>query len=128
MKSYMDLDEDPLIPGLIEEVPDFKEFVKPYISDDTLIGHTKGRQVLFYKGENRNPLMQYKLRCTDEKWLPVEGIQLWKVDSQGMASLPSGVPKAVMPCPMKGYDDVVKGLNGYIQYWTLEGQRDIIGV
>jgi hypothetical protein len=128
MKSYMDLDEDPVIPGLIEEVPNFKEFVKPYISDDTLIGHTKGRQFLFYKGENGNPLMQYKLRCTDEKWLPVEGIQLWKVDSQGMASLPSGVPKAVMPRPMKGHDDIVKGLNGYIQYWTLEGQRDVTGV
>jgi hypothetical protein len=76
MKSYMDLDEDPIIPGLIEEVPDFKEFVKPYISDDTLIGHTKGRQFLFYRGKNGNLLMQYKLRCTDEKWLPEEGIQL----------------------------------------------------
>jgi hypothetical protein len=76
MKSYMDLDEDPVIPGLIEEVPNFKEFVKPYISDDTLIGHMKGRQFLFYKGENGKPLMQYKLRCMDEKWLPVEGIQL----------------------------------------------------
>jgi hypothetical protein len=61
MKSYMDLDEDPVIPDLIEEVLDFKEFVKPYISDDTLIGHTKGRQFLFYRGENGNPLMQYKL-------------------------------------------------------------------
>jgi hypothetical protein len=75
MKSYMDLDEDPVIPGLIEEVPNFKEFVKPYIiSDGTLIGHTKGRQFLFYRGENGNPLMQYKLRCRDEKWLPEEGI------------------------------------------------------
>jgi hypothetical protein len=36
--------------------------VKPYIiSDGTLIGHTKGRQFLFYRGENGNPLMQYKL-------------------------------------------------------------------
>jgi hypothetical protein len=70
MKSYMDLDEDPVSPRLIEEVPDFKEFVKPYISDDTLIGHTKGRQFQFYRGKNSNPLMQYKLRCTNEKWLP----------------------------------------------------------
>jgi hypothetical protein len=75
MKSYMDLDEDPVIPGLIEKVPNFKGFVKPYIiSDGTLIGHTKGRQFLFYRGENGNPLMQYKLWCTDEKWLPEEGI------------------------------------------------------
>jgi hypothetical protein len=72
----MDLDEDLVILGLIEEVLDFKEFVKPYISDDTLIGHTKGRQFLFYRGENGNPLMQYKLQCTDEKWLLEEGIKL----------------------------------------------------
>jgi hypothetical protein len=44
MKLYMDFDEDPVIPSLIEEVPDFKEFVKPYINNDTLIGHTKGRK------------------------------------------------------------------------------------
>jgi hypothetical protein len=128
MKSYMDLDEDPVIPGLIEEVPDFKEFVKPYISDDTLIGHTKERQFLFYRGENGNPLMQYKLRCTDEKWFPEEGIQLWKVNSRGLVQIPTGVLKAVMPRPMKGHDDIVKGLNGYIQYWRAEGQNDVIGL
>ena len=55
MKSYMDLHEDPVIPGLIEEVPDFKKFMKLYISDDTLIEHTKRRQFLFYRGENDNP-------------------------------------------------------------------------
>jgi hypothetical protein len=128
MKSYMDLDEDLVIPGLIEEVPDFKECLKPYISDDTLIGHTKRRQFLFYRGGNGNPLMQYKLRCTDEKWLPEEGIQLWKVDSRGLVQIPTGVPKAVMPRPMKGHDDIVKGLNGYIQYWTAEGQKDVTGL
>jgi hypothetical protein len=80
MKSYMDMDDTPVIPTLIEEVPDFKSFVRPYISNDTLVGHTKGRQFLFYKGQNGDPLMQYKLRCTDVKWLPEEGIQLWQVD------------------------------------------------
>jgi hypothetical protein len=125
MKSYMNLDEDLIIPDLIEEVPDFKEFVKPYISDDTLIGHTKGRQFLFYRRENGNPLMQYKLQCIDEKWLPEEGIQLWKVDSGGLVQIPTRVPKAVMLHPMKGHDDIVRGLDGYIQYWTAEGQRDV---
>jgi hypothetical protein len=128
MKSYMDLDEDPIILGLIEEVPDFKEFVKPYITDDTLIGHTKGRQFQFYRGKNGNPLMQYKLRCTNEKWLPEEGIQLWKVDSGGLVRIPIGVPKAVMSRPMKGHDDILKGLNGYIQYWIAEGQKDVTGL
>ena len=111
----------PIISNLIEEVPSFKEFVKPYMSDDILIRHTKERQFLFYKGKNGNPLIQYKLQCTNEKWLPVIGIQLWKVDLLGMTRLPSGVPKTVMPRPMKRHNDVMKGLNGYIQYWTLEG-------
>jgi hypothetical protein len=84
MKPYMDLDEDPIIPGFIEEDPNFK----------------------------------------DDKWLPAEGIYLWKVDSLGMARLPSGVLKAVMPRHMKGHD-IVKGLNGYIQYWIHEGQKNI---
>jgi hypothetical protein len=128
MKSYMDLDEDPVIPDLIEEVLDFKEFVKPYISDDTLIGHTKGRQFLFYRGENGNPLMQYKLRCTDDKWLPKEGIQSWKVDLEGLVRIPTGVPKVVMTRPMKGHNDIVRGLSGYIKYWTVEGQRDVTGL
>ena len=74
MKSYMDLDDDLVILGLIEEVLDFKEFVKPCISNNTLIGHIKGRQFLFYRRKNGNPLLQYKLRCIDEKWLPKEGI------------------------------------------------------
>jgi hypothetical protein len=72
--------------------------------------------------------MQYKFRCIDEKWLPEEGIQLWKVDSMGLVRIPIGVPKAVMPRPMKGHDDIVRGLNGYIQYWTTKGQRDVPGL
>jgi hypothetical protein len=42
--------------------------------------------------------------------------------------IPTGVPKVVMPHPMKGHDDIVKGLNGYIQYWTAEGQSDVTGL
>ena len=60
--------------------------------------------------------MQQKLQCTDEKWLPEEGIQLWKVNSRDLVQILTRVPKVVMPRPMKGHDDIVKGLNGYIQY------------
>jgi hypothetical protein len=63
-----------------------------------------------------------------EKWLPEEGIQLWKVDSGGLVRIPTGVPKAVMSRPMKGYIDIVRGLNGYTQYWIAEGQRDVTGL
>jgi hypothetical protein len=128
MKSYMDMDGSPVIPALIEEVPDFKAFVKPYISDDTLIGHTKGRQFLFHRGENGNPLMQYKLRCIDENWLPEDGIQLWQVDTFGKVRIPNGIPLAVMPHPMKGHDDILKGINGFISHWTKEGQADVTGL
>jgi hypothetical protein len=128
MKSYMDLDDTPVIPSLIKEVPDFKSFVKPYVSEDTLIGHTKGRQFLFYRGENGNPLMQYKLRCTDENWQPTEGIQLWQVDSFGKSKLPSGVPSTVMPRPMKCHDEIVRGITGFIQHWQEEGDADVTGL
>jgi hypothetical protein len=44
MMSYMDVDNEPFILGLIEEVLDFKSFIIGYISDDDLIGNSKGRQ------------------------------------------------------------------------------------
>jgi len=70
MKSYMDLDkEGPMIPHLIEEVPDFKKFVAPYIEDNRtkrLQGHSKGSQFRFFIHEDGWPLMQYKLACTEK--------------------------------------------------------------
>ena len=43
MKSYMDLDHMPVIPHMIEEIPNFKAFIKPYMLKevDRLVGHTK---------------------------------------------------------------------------------------
>ena len=42
MKSYMDLDNVPVIPHINEEVPKFKAFIKPYLRSRAyhLIGHT----------------------------------------------------------------------------------------
>lgn len=112
MKSYMDPDEDPIIHGLIEEVLDFKEFVKPYISDWTY----EGERISSYRGKNGNPLMQYKLQCMEEKWLLEEGVQLWKVNLVGLAWIPSRIPEMVLPHSMKEHNNIVKGLNGNIQY------------
>ena len=47
MKSFMDLDTTPIIPSLIEEVPDFKAFIQNCISEDDLMGQSKSRQFLF---------------------------------------------------------------------------------
>ena len=45
MKSFMDTESWPIIPHLIEEVPDFKKFVEGYlcIGRDALIGHTNAQ-------------------------------------------------------------------------------------
>lgn len=127
MKSYMDLDDEPFIPALIEEVPDFKSFIDGYISDDDLIGHSKGRQFRFYRDGSGWPLMQYKLRCTDEKWRPAEGIKLWKADDEGKPKLPPGTPRAVLPRGMRGQDDIVRGIKGFIQHWKTIGDADKSG-
>ena len=50
MKSYMNLDSVFVIPNMIEEVLDFKAFMKPYLQSEAhhLIGHTKAQQFWFY--------------------------------------------------------------------------------
>jgi hypothetical protein len=48
MKSYMDLDNVSAIPHLIEEMSDFKSFIKPFIlkGGDRLVGHTKAQRTI----------------------------------------------------------------------------------
>ena len=72
MQSYMEMEEVPFIPHLIEEVPDFKAYVKPYIGmkKKQLVGYSNGRQYRFFMDDNEWPIMQYKLACTDIPWLP----------------------------------------------------------
>ena len=75
MKLFMDVDKIPVIPHLVEEVPDFKEFIAPFIAsdDESLEGHGSAQQFKFYKHSSRWPMMQYKISCTDSDWLPKEG-------------------------------------------------------
>jgi hypothetical protein len=51
MKSFMLVDPKwhKVIPSLIEEVPAFKDFIKPFIARrrDRLVGHTKGQEFKF---------------------------------------------------------------------------------
>ena len=74
-KLFMDIESWLVIPHFINEVPDFKKFVEGYlcIGRDALIGHTNAQQLKFYRNANGWPLMQYKLLCTNNKWLPMEG-------------------------------------------------------
>jgi hypothetical protein len=74
MKSFMDGESIPVIPHLIEEVPNFKGFIDTFIckKGEALQGHTAAQAFKFYRNPNSWPLMQYKQYCTDLEWLPKE--------------------------------------------------------
>ena len=120
MKSFMDTEKHPVIPHLIEEVPDFKAFVHGYLgtSGDFLEGHSRSQQFKFFKDSNGWPLMEYKNLCTDDKWLPEggKGIKLWSENAHGLPKVPTGNPPPLVPEPMKALQDVKKGLNGFVAY------------
>ena len=80
MKSYMNLDNVPVIPHLIEEVSDFKTFIKLFIfkGGDRLVGYTKAQQFQFYMCDDGLPAMQFKVLCTFPNWGPEEGILIWR--------------------------------------------------
>ena len=132
MKSFMDVESIPTIPHLIEEVPDFKSFIagKVLDSNDIMVGHTKPQQVKFYLDSTGCPVMKYKMLCTDVDWLPKgtgHGMKLWKEDSEGHSLWPRGVPNAVLPSPMKGADDILKGISGFVRYWENLCNQDRTG-
>ena len=84
MKSFMDVDKVPVIPHLVEEVPDFKGFIAPFIASDdrSLENYGSVQEFKFYKHSNGWHMMQYKISCSDNDWLPKEGgIKLWKEDA-----------------------------------------------
>ena len=131
MKSFMDMESRPVIPHLIEEVPDFKKFVEGYLCTrrDALAGHTNAQQFKFYRNANGWPLMQYKLLCTDNEWLPKEGggIRLWKETEDGSPKVPSGDPMPSRPQKMRGHDEVCKGLGGFLNLWSSMANDDFSG-
>jgi hypothetical protein len=131
MKSFMDVEKQPVIPHLIEEVPNFKAFVDGflYTSTDALEGHTNAQQFKFYKDGNGWPMMQYKLFCTDSKWLPREngGIRLWQETADGRPKVPSGSPVPLVPHKMRNFDEIAKGLGGFVNLWDTMANEDISG-
>ena len=75
MKSYMDLDNFPVISHIIKEVSDFKAFIELYLwsGAQCLIGHTKAQQFWFYMHDDVILAMWYKLLRTTQNWSPPEG-------------------------------------------------------
>jgi hypothetical protein len=98
MKSFMLVDpkSHKIISLLIEEVPDFKDFINHFIARgrDKLIGHTRGQQFKFSM-QDGEPIMQYKILCTNSLWKPDTGIKLWRIDANGKQMMPEGDPLAV---------------------------------
>ena len=103
MKSYMDLENTPVIPHMIEEVSNFKAFIKPYIQSEAhqLIGYMKAQQFRFDMRDDGVPAMQYKLLCTTQDWSPPEGLLVWRVDADGKIMLSDGEPRPCESIPMK---------------------------
>jgi hypothetical protein len=129
MKSFMDVETKPVISHLIEEVLNFKAFVDGYLcsGNDALQGHTNAQQFKFYKDDNSWPLMQYKLWCTNSDWLPKEngGIRLWQETADGRPKVPSGSPVPLGPQRMRNFDEITKGLSGFVNLWDTMANEDI---
>ena len=129
MKSFMDVETKPVIPHLIKEVPNFKAFVDGYLCSgkDALLGHTNAQQFKFYKDDNGWPLMQYKLWLASSDWLPKENgdIWLWQEIVDGRPKLPSSSLVSLGPHKMKNFDEITKGLCGFVNLWDTMVNKDI---
>jgi hypothetical protein len=130
MKSFMLVDpkSHKIIPSLIEEVPDFKDFINPFIARgrDKFIGHTRGQQFKFSM-QDGEPIMQYKILCTDSLWKPDTSIKLWRIDANGKQMLLEGDPLVVQPIAMRNQDDIIKGLTSFIKHWECLARKDPSG-
>jgi hypothetical protein len=129
MKFYMDMEKVPVIPYMIEELPDWRAFVSEHIhnGNDKLIGHTKAQQFKFYVRDDGWHVMQYKVLSTYEEWLPKDGILMWKSNIKGDPCLPSGDPFPAQPRGIVKLEDVLVGLQGFIDYWQSICDHDTTG-
>lgn len=73
--------------------------------------------------------MEYKLFCTDKKWLPEHGngIRLWSETGDGRPKVPFGEPLPLVPHKMTSLDDIKKGLNKFISHWSGMADDDFSG-
>ena len=118
MKPYMDLNNVPVFLHLIEEVSDFKSFIKRFIlkGGDCLVGHTKAQQFRFYMRDDGLPAMQFKILCTSSNWGPEKGILVWRQNEDNKCMLLDGKPKPCTSNPMRNRPKIIKGISGFIKY------------
>jgi hypothetical protein len=129
MKSYMDMEKVLVIPHMIEELPDWRTFVSEHIPSgkEKLIGHTKAQQFKFYVRDDGWPVMQYKVLSTHGEWLPKDGVKMWKSNIKGEPCIPSGDPFPAPPRGMAKLEEVLVGLQGFIDYWQSICDHDTTG-
>ena len=116
MKSYIDLNNVPIIPHLIEKVSDFKTFIKPFIlkGGDRLVDYTKAQQFRFYMRDGDLPAMQFKILCTSPNWGSEEMILVWHQNEDDKCTLFDGEPKPCTPNPMRNGPKIIKGISGFV--------------
>ena len=120
MKLYNECVSMQPAPFLLQEVANFKDFVKGCLHDgaDSLVGHSKPLQFRFYMSSDGIPLMQYKIHPKNVDWLPENGIELWKRNEHGIPKLPKGVPEVLQPFEyVKDCDKLIEGLQKYVNWW-----------
>ncbi|CAM6127292.1 unnamed protein product [Calypogeia fissa] len=107
------------VPHFLQEVPDFKSYLKGFLltGSDKLVGHLKPRQFRFYVRDDKMPCLQYKMKSDDEGWLPKEGIEMWGWTDDHSPKLPAGVPKRLPMSPMKMLTEVQTGPEKYVEFF-----------
>ena len=92
------------MPEFIQEVADFKSFIRGYqnSSASRLIGLGEMHLFKFYVDDDGWPIMRYKKSAIDAQWLLVNKppVQLWVANGNGNPKLPQGSPKPVPFKPM----------------------------
>ena len=104
---------------MIEELPDWRAFVSEHIPNgkNKLIGQTKALQLKIYIWDDGWHVMHYKVLSTHEEWLPKDGILMWKSNIKREPCIPSGDPFLALSRGMAKPEDILVGLQGFIDYW-----------
>lgn len=121
-----------LIFHLIEEITDFKGYIRDYIAsgEEILVNQSEGEQFKFFKHDNGWPLLQYQMLYLNSEWLPSSnrGIKLWKEDpSTRKLLLPTGERKPLAPTPMRNHNNILKGIRVVIEMWETLCCKEISG-
>ena len=106
MKTFMHSQELSFMPEVIQEVADFKSFVKDYLHSgaSTLIGLGEMHLFKFYIDNEGVPVMTYKKSTVNTQWLPTDRppLWLWKNNSSGRQCFPPGSQRLFRSSPFRG--------------------------